>query len=99
MAKRHLNNQINIINQKKYNDYYQLAEDLARLLLDMNIFHPFREGNGRSQRMFIMMLSKQKGIYINLSKKSSKYVDYMSACKNDDWDKMTKILFESFDSI
>jgi cell filamentation protein len=34
---------------------------MANLLNDINTIHPFREGNGRTQRVFIQALAKQSG--------------------------------------
>jgi len=38
-----------------------LAEKLARCLGILNIYHPFPEGNGRTQRIFISLLAKEHG--------------------------------------
>ena len=40
---------------------------LVELFADINALHPFREGNGRSQRVFIEALSKINGIYLDLT--------------------------------
>jgi cell filamentation protein len=32
----------------------------ARLLSDLNALHPFREGNGRTQRVFLQLLANQE---------------------------------------
>ena len=37
------------------------------LFADINALHPFREGNGRSQRIFIESLAKINGINIDLT--------------------------------
>ena len=34
----------------------QLAERLAEILDNLNFLHPFREGNGRTQREFLRLL-------------------------------------------
>ena len=39
----------------------EFAEQAARLLADLNGLHPFREGNGRTQRMFLTDLAHQAG--------------------------------------
>lgn len=38
-----------------------LAEKLAKCLGILNIYHPFPEGNGRTQRIFISLLAKEHG--------------------------------------
>ncbi|MDR2836443.1 MAG: Fic family protein [Bacteroidales bacterium] len=38
---------------------------LAEIIGEMNIIHPFREGNGRSIRTFIQLLAKAQNIVID----------------------------------
>ena len=45
----------------------ELAKRLAYYLSELNVLHPFREGNGRSQRLFIESLAKINGIYLDLT--------------------------------
>ncbi|MFF3192264.1 Fic family protein [Streptomyces misionensis] len=40
---------------------------LAELYGDMNVLHPFREGNGRAQRAFLAQLSADAGYELNWS--------------------------------
>lgn len=42
-------------------------DKLVELFADINTLHPFREGNGRSQRVFIESLAKINGIYLDLT--------------------------------
>lgn len=42
-------------------------EKLVELFADINALHPFREGNGRIQRMFIEALAKINGINLDLT--------------------------------
>ncbi len=42
-------------------------DKLVDLFADINALHPFREGNGRSQRLFIESLAKINGIYLDLT--------------------------------
>jgi len=51
---------INYDNETKLNK-------LVDLFADINALHPFREGNGRSQRLFIESLAKINGIYLDLT--------------------------------
>lgn len=49
----------------------EIAEKLAILFLDINALHPFREGNGRTQREFIRELAEERGFILtfkNISK-------------------------------
>ena len=44
-----------------------LSKKLAYYLSELNVLHPFREGNGRAQREFIEELAKINGIDLNLT--------------------------------
>jgi len=43
----------------------QFARQAARLLAQINKLHPFREGNGRTQRVFVDMLTRRAGYELN----------------------------------
>jgi len=42
-------------------DQVEFARQAARLLAEINKLHPFREGNGRTQRLFLDVLARQAG--------------------------------------
>ena len=44
---------------------YQLAERRAYYLAEINALHPFREGNGRTQREFIRQLAYQNNLFLS----------------------------------
>lgn len=44
-----------------YNDKETISKRLAYYLGELNAIHPFREGNGRVQRIFIELLSSDLG--------------------------------------
>ena len=46
----------------------ELAERLAYYLSELNVLHPYREGNGRTTREFIRELALKNGYNLNLSK-------------------------------
>ena len=50
--------------------YENKLKKLVELFADINALHPFREGNGRTQREFIEELAKINGINLNLTKVS-----------------------------
>lgn len=52
-AKRIFNNLKKDNFLKDIKDKSKFSEKLGQLFLDINMLHPFREGNGRSQRLFI----------------------------------------------
>ncbi len=48
-------------------DYETKLDKLVELFADINALHPFREGNGRSQRVFIESLAKINGVCLDLT--------------------------------
>lgn len=48
----------------------ELAKRLAYYLSELNVLHPFREGNGRTNREFIRQLALKNGYNLNLKKVS-----------------------------
>ena len=52
-------------------DKQKLAERLAYYIGEINAIHPFREGNGRSQRMFIELLALHNGYKLDFAKISN----------------------------
>jgi cell filamentation protein len=48
-------------------DLDQLSARLAHYLSEINVLHPFREGNGRVQRIFISQLSYAAGYQLDYS--------------------------------
>lgn len=50
--------------------FEKVMSELADVYLEMNHVHPFREGNGRSQKLFFRNVLKQHGITLDWSKVS-----------------------------
>ena len=48
----------------------QFSKKAAFYLGEINMLHPFREGNGRTQREFLLELSREAGWELDLSKVS-----------------------------
>ncbi len=48
----------------------ELAKSLAYYISELNVLHPFREGNGRCIREFIRQLALKNGYILNLKKVS-----------------------------
>ena len=46
-------------------DFQFQLDDLAFIMAELNIIHPFREGNGRTIREFIRCLGLHYGLLIN----------------------------------
>ena len=67
--------QMNIVMQQLKEENYlagmkmdNLASRLAFYLGEINAIHPFREGNGRTQRMFVGLLAERNGYYLDFTK-------------------------------
>ncbi len=64
---------------KEYNYFQNMSfenfiENIVDLYCTLNIIHPFREGNGRTQRIFISQLIRYNGYDINFSDIHSHYL-------------------------
>ncbi len=78
-------------NSKKH-----LAQKLAEILDNVNYLHPFREGNGRTQREFLRLLALEKGLTLNLNPPDNKsvYERYMKGTIEGDLVILTELIFE-----
>lgn len=47
--------------------YLEFIDEIVDVYCSLNMLHPFREGNGRTQRVFIAQLIKHNGYSINFS--------------------------------
>ena len=52
-------------NMLKEFDEKKIFDNLAYVMAELNIIHPFREGNGRSIREFIRLMAKRVGCDLN----------------------------------
>lgn len=52
-------------------EFERIPDRLSFYLSEINVLHPFREGNGRTQRAFIEMLGAVCGYHVDFSKVSS----------------------------
>jgi len=71
----------------------ELVEKLATLFLDINALHPFREGNGRSQREFIRELAEERGY--NLDFKNISKEEMIELSIRDNPKEVAKIFLEN----
>jgi cell filamentation protein len=78
------------------NEKIQLAHKLAEILDAINYLHPFREGNGRSQREFLRLLVLEKELTLNLNPpdNADTYERYMSGTINGDVEKLATLIAE-----
>ena len=58
---------IKSINLEKYKElnFEELVKEISKVMTDLNVLHPFREGNGRATREFIRELLEDLGYEIN----------------------------------
>jgi cell filamentation protein len=77
----------------------ELAHKLAEILDNVNYLHPFREGNGRTQREFFRLLALEKGITLNLNPPDNKdiYERYMNGTVNSDVKILTALILEQIE--
>lgn len=69
---------------------------MAEILDNLNYLHPFREGNGRTQREFLRMLALERGLTLNLNPPDSKsvYDQYMQGTINSDIKTLTELILK-----
>lgn len=93
-AEEYLNDLLNTYHQKANTKAYIICS-LAKILDALNFFHPFREGNGRTQREVIRVLAISKGYraQIRVSEDDIIYNTYMDGTVYGDLHKLEK-LFE-----
>jgi cell filamentation protein len=72
------------------------AEKLAEILDNVNYLHPFREGNGRTQREFLRLVASEKGLNLNLNPpdNATVYERYMKGTIESDLKILTELIFE-----
>jgi cell filamentation protein len=77
-----------------------LSEKLAVILDNVNYLHPFRDGNGRTQREFLRLLALEKGLTLNLNSPDNKsgYERYMKGTIESDVKTLTELIFELIDT-
>jgi len=73
-----------------------LADKLAEILDNVNYLHPFREGNGRTQREFLRLLALEKGLTLNLNPPDNKsvYERYMKGTIESNVKILGELIFE-----
>jgi cell filamentation protein len=73
-----------------------LAKKLAEILDNVNFLHPFREGNGRTQREFMRLLAKEQGWTLNLNPPDNAeiYERYMNGTIDGNVDALAALIFE-----
>jgi len=75
-------------------DRKELSGKLAAILDAINHLHPFREGNGRTQREFLRALALEKGLLLNLNPPDNRKVfdDYMAGTIEGNVEKLSNLI-------
>lgn len=60
-------NRLKKLNYLQNMNFSEFLDELTELYNDLNILHPFREGNGRTLRLFITLLVRNAGFDISFS--------------------------------
>jgi cell filamentation protein len=98
---KYIDNLINEYRLIEENEKVLVANKLAEILDNVNYLHPFREGNGRTQREFIRLLAIEKNIILNLNPPddNSIYERYMQGTINSDVKLLSELIFELISKI
>ena len=77
-------------------DKPRVAYKLAEILDAVNFLHPFREGNGRTQREFLRTLAVEKGWLLNLNPPNNAdvYERYMEGTINGNVESLATLISE-----
>lgn len=70
------------------------AKRLAYYLAEINVLHPFREGNGRTTREFIRELAIKNGYYLDWSKVDAKQIFEATIKSTIDYTDLEEIMFK-----
>lgn len=76
-----------------------LAEKLAYYVAELNVLHPFREGNGRVIREFIRQLALKNGYYLNFNSVSPKELLNASIKSIIDTTDLTYVILECLEKL
>lgn len=84
-------------NMLKETDKEKVFDNLAYVMAELNIIHPFREGNGRSIREFIRLMAKRMGYDLNWGNVDREELLEASILSVDDYKVLIRILKASAD--
>lgn len=93
---------LNKLKKEKYLeglDIVNMSKRLSYYLGEINAIHPFREGNGRTQRMFIQELSEYNGYKLDWSKiKEEEMLEASVQSFNLKYELMEKLILRALSS-
>ena len=84
-------------NMLRETDEEKVFDNLAYVMAELNIIHPFREGNGRSIREFIRLMAKRMGYDLNWGNVDKEELLEASILSVDDYKVLITILKASAD--
>lgn len=95
-AFRHIDQLIHEFKKIPKENKKSLAEKLAEILDNVNYLHPFREGNGRTQREFLRLLALEKQLILNLNppNERSVYERYMKGTIDSELNILTDLIYD-----
>ena len=72
---------------------------MAEILDNVNYLHPFREGNGRTQREFLRLLALENQLILNLNppNERSVYERYMKGTIDSELNILTDLIYDLID--
>lgn len=79
-------------------DKDSLYDALAYVMAELNIIHPFREGNGRTIREFVRILAQHNGVIINWGNVDKKVILDSSIESVDDYSVLIDVIRDASDS-
>ena len=79
-------------NMLKETDEEKIFDNLAYVMAELNIIHPFREGNGRSIREFIRLMAKRMGYDLNWGNVDKEELLEASILSVDNYNVLVKII-------
>ena len=79
-------------NMLKETDKEKVFDNLAYVMAELNIIHPFREGNGRSIREFIRLMAKRMGYDLNWGNVDKEELSEASILSVDNYKVLIRIL-------
>jgi cell filamentation protein len=71
---------------------FLVAQRLGDIISALNYMHPFREGNGRTQRLMLEAMARAKGFELQLQAGTDGYREYFDASITDDAQQMAAVI-------
>lgn len=91
---QHINSLLSKYKEIGKGDRAKISEALAQVLDALNHMHPFREGNGRTQRTTAYLLAKEKGYALDMNPLTEKgiYDSYMEGTIEGNKKQLTELI-------